>query len=112
MKTSELFEQYNSPEVTIRIVVLPGKNLTEEYTDHIMRQAVEEVGGTYEKSVDPSYYRAIYYLEFSSEKAAMRVLKILKRRSRGKPRFKFRIDDLRGTSSGNEFEVYLEEPSE
>ena len=105
MKTYELFELtlhgsdpggwFGRSTARMRIGVQLGLELTEEYADYIVRHAIEQSGGYYEKG-DEVAGMSIYYPSFPSKENAERALKVLRRLSRGKPRFKVEIVNLRG----------------
>lgn len=104
MKTSELFELtlhgsdpsgwFGKSTARMRIGVQLGLELTEEYADYIVRRAIEQSSGYYEKG-DEIGGMPIYYPSFPSKENGEHALKVLRRLSRGKPRFKLEIVDLR-----------------
>ena len=113
MKTYELFEQEGWQQIVVRVTVLTGETLTKEHADHIVKRAVEQADGHYIKPVDTSislsHMHQYYYPEFSSDEGAKQLFKIFRRMSRAKPRFQFVVNDLRATSAGNDYEIYIQE---
>lgn len=116
MKTSELFEQRPSfqdwaehTKVHMMVDIKPGETFTEEYADYVIRHATEQAGGFYEKG--PKYY----YPSFGSQEDADQMMKILRRMSRGKPRFNVEIIDMNDEPERRgimDWQIHLEEPTE